>query len=437
MTCSPDLKHAKVIEAFNKTRRRSIDLTSSLTEADCVVQSMPDASPIKWHLAHTTWFFETFILEKFEAQFVAFNPSFRVLFNSYYNGIGEKHPRAQRGLLTRPHLSDVLAYRHNVNCRIIEVWQRHQSAELATLIELGLQHEQQHQELMLTDVKHLFSCNPLFPALPIVLANEERAAAQIPSQADWVDFSAGLVELGADGLINDFCFDNETPRHRAFVEAFSISTMLVTNREYLAFIEAGGYTNPDLWLAEGWDWLRSQTISHPLYWRLVGTNTEAQWHEYTLAGLQVLDLDQPVGHLSYFEADAYAHWAGARLPTEVEWELAAQVAAGVHTAPRHGQTAQAVVRTSANAIGNVDKPIQQLFDHCWQWTSSSYTPYPGFQTQAGAIGEYNGKFMVNQYVLRGSSCFTPQFHSRISYRNFFPTSARWQMSGLRLARSKG
>jgi ergothioneine biosynthesis protein EgtB len=435
MTCSPDLKTAMVIEEFKKTRQRSIDLVSSLTEADCVVQSMPDASPIKWHLAHTTWFFETFVLEKFETQFTAFDPSFRVLFNSYYNGIGEKHPRAQRGLLTRPHLSEVLAYRQNVNTRIVDVWQRHQSTELATLIELGLQHEQQHQELMLTDVKHLFSCNPLFPALPIVLSDDPSSAPQISSQSPWVDFSAGLVELGAHDATNNFCFDNEMPKHRAFVEAFSISTMLVTNREYLAFIESGGYTNPHLWLAEGWDWLRGQSISQPLYWHLIGTNAEAQWHEYTLAGLRAVDLDQPVCHLSYFEADAYAHWAGARLPTEVEWELAAQVATGMHSALGHGQTVQAKAKTSANAGENVTMQIQQLFDHCWQWTSSSYTPYPGFQTQAGAIGEYNGKFMVNQYVLRGSSCFTPKFHSRISYRNFFPTSARWQVSGLRLARS--
>lgn len=431
MTCSPDLNNAMVIEQFNTTRQRSIDLTSSLTEADCVVQSMPDASPIKWHLAHTTWFFETFILEKFEARFAPFDPSFRVLFNSYYNGIGEKHPRAQRGLLTRPNLSEVLAYRQNVNLRVLDVWQRHQGAELATLIELGLQHEQQHQELMLTDVKHLFSCNPLFPALPIVLPNHHTSVSQIPSQAQWVEFSAGLVELGAPDSSKGFCFDNETPKHRAFVEAFSISTRLVTNREYLAFVEAGGYANPDLWLAEAWDWLHSQMITHPLYWHLAGTKGEEKWHEFTLAGLCALDLDQPVCHLSYFEADAYAHWAGARLPTEMEWELAAQAAAGVPSSAVHAQTALAKEKAGTNAA----QEIQQLFDHCWQWTSSSYMPYPGFRAQAGAIGEYNGKFMVNQYVLRGSSSFTPKFHSRISYRNFFPTSARWQMSGLRLARS--
>jgi ergothioneine biosynthesis protein EgtB len=321
-----------------------------------------------------------------------------VLFNSYYNGIGEKHARPQRGLLTRPTLDEVVAYRHNVDERMGRLLNGlAHTDEAAALAELGLQHEQQHQELLLTDVKHLLSMNPLYPEYS--RQNLEGGAAPVPMA--WRAFEAGLVEIGHHG--DDFCFDNELPRHRQFIERFSIASRLVTNGEYLAFVEDGGYRNAALWLSEGWDWIGANNLQHPLYWQ----RCDGGWNTFTLRGLQPLDLQAPATHLSMFEADAYARWAGARLPTEAEWERAAQESKGV----------------------------EQLFGACWQWTTSSYAPYPGYATAEGALGEYNGKFMVNQYVLRGSSCVTPDGHSRPSYRNFFPASARWQFSGIRLAKS--
>jgi ergothioneine biosynthesis protein EgtB len=405
---------------FETVRRRTLALAEPLSDEDCGAQSMPDASPIKWHLAHTTWFFETFILERMEDGFAPFHPAFRVLFNSYYNGVGEKHPRPQRGLLTRPAMAQVRAYRADVDRRIARladgVRDPEQARELGALLMLGMQHEQQHQELMLTDVKHLLAQNPLLPAY---LEGAPAAAAPAAPLA-WLTFDGGLVDIGHDG--DGFCFDNELPRHRQYVAPFALASRLVTNGEYLAFIEAGGYDDPALWLAEGWDWVRANGLRHPLYWRR--GDDAGDWREFTLHGALPLDLARPVTHVSLFEADAYAHWAGARLPTEGEWELAAQ-AAGVETGwlhpagvdPAHG--GQALV---------------QLFGHCWQWTSSSYAPYPGYHAAPGALGEYNGKFMVNQYVLRGASCATPAGHARASYRNFFPAGARWQFTGIRLAR---
>ncbi|WP_323144184.1 ergothioneine biosynthesis protein EgtB [Massilia phyllosphaerae] len=412
---------AECAAEFGQVRQRSVHLAEPLSPEDCCAQSMPDASPVKWHLAHTTWFFETFILEPREADFRPFHRAFRVLFNSYYNGVGDKHPRPQRGLLTRPALADVLAYRADVDRRMARLLAQHPAdPALAALVELGLQHEQQHQELILTDVKHLLAQSPLFPAyLDAPLA----ASAPVAAPA-WVDFDGGLAEIGHRGA--GFAFDNELPRHRQYVAPFALASRLVSNGDYLEFVEAGGYRDPSLWLAEGWDKVARGEISHPLYWVRPDETAGGRgaWQEFTLHGLQALDPARPVTHVSLYEADAYARWRGARLPTEAEWEFAARdvaIACGDqnwHPEPR-----------AAGSAG-----LAQMFGECWQWTSSSYAPYPGFAPAAGALGEYNGKFMINQYVLRGSSCATPHGHARASYRNFFPAGARWQFTGIRLAR---
>ena len=402
---------------FANVRAHSMALAEPLSAEDCCAQSMTDTSPIKWHLAHTTWFFETFILERFERDFQPFDPAFRVLFNSYYNGVGDRHARPHRGLLTRPSLDEVREYRRDVDERMRKLLSPAYAlvlddmAQVADLVELGLQHEQQHQELMMTDLLHLFSCNPLKPAYasrPLALAIEQ------PLQ--WQAIDAGIVTIGSTG---GFCFDNELPRHRQFVEPYLLASRLVTNGEYLAFIKDGGYRKPALWLSEGWEWVQREGIAHPLYWQLQEEGDGQQafghagsgWHVFGLHGLQPLDPHAAATQISWFEADAYARWAGARLPTEAEWEHAAE-----------------------QAMLSDESILTQLFGMCWQWTSSSYAPYPGYAPVAGALGEYNGKFMANQYVLRGSSCVTPDGHSRRSYRNFFPSTARWQFSGIRLAR---
>ncbi|WP_288379083.1 ergothioneine biosynthesis protein EgtB [uncultured Massilia sp.] len=400
-----------LVHAFQRVRARSLEIAAPLSPEDCLAQSMPDASPIKWHLAHTTWFFETFILEPNEDGFAPFHPAFRVLFNSYYNGVGAKHPRPHRGLLSRPSLDEVRAYRADVDRRMAALLGGPKGIEVAALVELGLQHEQQHQELMLTDLKHLLAQNPLYPAY----TPQAMASGTQPAAADWIAFEGGLAHIGYKG--GGFCFDNELPRHRTYVAPFALASRLVTNGEYLAFIDAGGYRDPSLWLAEGWDRVCAGEITRPLYWV---EGDDGRWQEFTLHGLQALDPARPVTHISLYEADAYARWRGARLPTEAEWEFAARQAA---------LAGGALHPEAASGEG-----LQQMFGACWQWTASSYAPYPGYAPAPGAIGEYNGKFMVNQYVLRGSSCATPEGHARASYRNFFPSGARWQFTGIRLAR---
>ena len=410
-----------LLSRFAAVRQRSAALAEPLSAEDCCAQSMPDASPVKWHLAHTTWFFETFLLEPREAGFQPFHPAFRVIFNSYYNGVGAKHPRPQRGLLTRPALSEVLAYRANVEQRMQALLaQQGDNAALRALVELGLQHEQQHQELLLTDVLHLLSCNPTAPAY--------REASPLPVSTPaqplaWREFPGGLVDVGH--ARPEFCFDNELPRHSSYLAPYALGERLVNQGEFAAFIADGGYARPELWLAEGWDWLTAQQLAHPLYWRRA---EEGGWNRFGLHGEQPITPHAPVAHLSYFEADAYARWAGARLPTEAEWEAAA-----APLAPNLlGQVGRPRDRIEPHAAAG--SGLRELFGEVWQWTQSSYAPYPGVRTAPGAVGEYNGKFMVNQYVLRGSSCATPPGHARLSYRNFFPTTARWQFSGLRLAR---
>jgi len=425
-------------ERYRGIRSRSRQIAASLSEADCQVQSMPDASPIKWHLAHVTWFFETFVLERFEPGFAPHHPAFRVLFNSYYNGVGEQHPRAQRGLITRPGLAEVLAWREAVDARIAALLAGPADPALAALVELGLQHEQQHQELMLTDVLHLLSCNPLAP----VYRPRPTSASAPPVALTWVapalpmdqGHGGGLVEIGHDG--EGFAFDNESPRHRQFLRPYALANRLVTQGEWAAFIADGGYRDPRWWLSAGWNWLREQGVRAPLYWRENG----AGWDAFTLRGQQHIEPAAPVVHLSLYEADAYARWCSAqqglplRLPTEAEWEHAAAPRAEAALAAGNFVDGAALgPRPALPAQGAVDG-LRQLFGDVWEWTGSAYLPYPGYRADAGAVGEYNGKFMLNQMVLRGGSCASPRDHLRASYRNFFPPDARWQFSGVRLAR---
>ncbi len=405
---------------FLQVRQTTERLAAPLSEEDCALQAMTDASPTKWHLAHTSWFFETFLLEKFTANFKPFDPCFRVLFNSYYNGVGAKHPRAERGLISRPDLARVLDYRHHVTTRIVEALpQLLNNAEATSLMWLGCHHEEQHQELILTDLKYLLAKNPLKPAyetrwpLTTIEARQHR----------WIDYQGGLIESGHDG--NGFSFDNEGPRHKVFLQPFQLASHPVTHGEFAAFIADGGYQRPDLWLSMGWDWVQANRIEAPLYWQRDGGN----WRTFTLRGMVDIDPNTPVCHVSYFEADAYARWAGARLPREAEWEFAAA------SQPRLGNFLEdrALHPLALREETAADVPAQ-LYGDVWEWTQSAYLPYPGFKAAEGAVGEYNGKFMCNQFVLRGGSCVTPREHIRATYRNFFPPDARWQFSGLRLAR---
>ena len=404
---------------FEAVRQQSERLTLPLSAEDCALQSMPDASPVKWHLAHTTWFFETFILEPSQPGYHAFHPQFRVLFNSYYVAVGARHPRPERGLLSRPPFDEVLAYRRHVDRHMAELLAAASlSPSLRGLVELGIHHEQQHQELILTDVKHLLSRNPLKPAY----CDPPPVAATRVEPLAWIVQPDGIRQIGHGG--GGFCFDNEEPRHRVFLDAFEIATRPVTNGEYLEFIADGGYDKPALWLAEGWDVRTAQCWSAPLYWERDGDN----WRTFTLHGMQPLAQNEPVCHVSFFEADAYARWAGARLPTEAEWET---FAAGI---PLEGNFVEGGRVHPATCTPGDEAHAAQVYGDVWEWTRSAYEPYPGYRVAAGAVGEYNGKFMANQYVLRGGSCATPSSHIRASYRNFFPAAARWQFSGIRLAR---
>ncbi len=388
---------------YRRVRSATLAIASPLSAEDCQVQSMADASPIKWHLAHTTWFFETFLLDAFDAGYRALNTSYKVLFNSYYNGVGNKHPRSERGMISRPSLSDVLAYCSHVDAAIESFLLNadpKDREQIAALMVLGFNHEQQHQELMFTDLKHLLSINPL---APVYAANAPQPRAISASAIQWEAFEGGIVEVGHQPS-TDFAFDNESPRHRVLLQPYQIADRLVTNGDYLSFMQDGAYSDHSLWLSDGWDWVQQSSIDSPMYWRQ--DEAHQGWQTFTLSGLKPIDLEAPVCHVSYFEADAFARWAGVRLPTEFEWEHAA----------------------------NARRGLKQLNDTAWQWTASAYLPYPGFAPARGAVGEYNGKFMNQQYVLRGGSCATPVEHTRLSYRNFFQPDKRWQFTGLRLAR---
>jgi ergothioneine biosynthesis protein EgtB len=407
------IRYAAVREATER-------LIEPLSAEDCALQSMPDASPAKWHLAHTSWFFETFILERFVTDYRRFHPAFRVLFNSYYNAVGDRHPRPERGLISRPGLTEVLAYRRHVDEHMAALFEklppgRHEFAKLA---ELGVNHEEQHQELILTDIKHLLWKNPsrpvyrsLWPLTPVRIRKTRRLA-----------FRAGVFEIGNQE--NCFAFDNERPRHAVVLRGFELASHPVTHGEFLAFIEDGGYQRPELWLSLGWDLVQREGWYAPQYWERDG----GDWRTFTLHGMAGIDPQTPICHLSFFEGDAYARWAGARMPTEAEWEIVACQAPLQGNFLENGALHPLALRDDPPPPG-----VAQLFGDVWEWTRSSYSPYPGFRLAEGAIGEYNGKFMCNQYVLRGGSCTTPKSHIRATYRNFFPPEARWQFSGLRLA----
>ncbi len=408
-TAHPAHTAGSLSDVYARVRSESEALVVPLSAEDCQVQSMPDASPAKWHLAHVSWFFEQFVLTS-DSGYSPFHGKFSYLFNSYYYSVGEMHLRPSRGLLTRPSLEEILAYRAHVDEAMRQLMaERTDDAGLAALVTLGLNHEQQHQELLLMDLKHLLSCNPLKPAYQTDSAPD---ASSGPA-TQFISHPGGVHEIGADG--STFCFDNETPRHRVWVDPFEMADRPVTNAEYRAFIEDGGYRDTELWLADGWATIQREGWERPLYWE------PDLDREFTLHGIQPIDPAAPVCHLSYFEADAYARWADARLPNEAEWEIMS--ADGPTTVdPGRPQSLQ----PRAGSCGEV-----------WEWTASGYQPYPGFRPLGGSLGEYNGKFMVSQMVLRGAACVTPTGHARPSYRNFYYPHQRWQFAGFRLARNAG
>ena len=413
------LDRSALLERYRTVRRISEEICEPLEIEDYVIQSMDDVSPPKWHLAHTAWFFETFVLTPSLGGYREFRAQFGYLFNSYYEAIGERHPRPKRGLLSRPTVRQVYQYRRHVDDAMAE-WIAAADENLLDsqlpVLEIGFHHEQQHQELLLTDLKHILALNPARPVY--------RARKTLPLQPahaiEWVPFAGGVVEIGHQG--GGFAFDNEGPRHSVFLNDYSLCNRLVTNGEYIEFIEDGGYAQPAHWLSEGWATVNEQRWSAPLYWEKI----DGRWWMMTLSGFRPVNETEPVCHVSYFEADAYARWRGKRLPAEAEWENAA---AG---RPIEGNFYGEGLLHPTPTTGSPGR-LQQLFGDVWEWTQSPYTAYPGFSPAAGAIGEYNGKFMCNQWVLRGGSCATSRNHMRSTYRNFFPAAARWQFSGIRLA----
>lgn len=411
-----------LIDRYRKVRDFSARLCRNLQPEDYVVQSMPDVSPTKWHLAHTSWFFETFVVKVWMPRYRSEVPQYAYLFNSYYNAAGDMHRRDLRGLISRPTVAETYRFRDSIDECMTKLLQDADDALLAQIepvLVLGLHHEQQHQELLVTDIKHVFAQNPLYPVFAESAADAPREAI---GPQRFVEFDEATVEIGHDG--SGFSYDNEGPRHRALVLPFSLSNRLITNGEYLAFMEAGGYARPEYWLSLGWTTANEQRWRAPLYW----VERDGAWWNFTLSGFRPVNEAEPVTHVSYFEADAYANWAGARLPTEFEWERAAV------DLPIAGNFVDDQRFHPAAAPGASNGELQQIYGDVWEWTRSAYLPYPGYRAGPGALGEYNGKFMSNQMVLRGGSCATSRDHIRATYRNFFQPEKRWQFTGIRLAR---
>ena len=407
-----------LVQKYQSIRQNSLRCCAPLSIEDHSLQPMPDASPAKWHLAHTTWFFETFLLTEQLPGYKAFHPAFRNLFNSYYNAVGDRPLRSLRHTLSRPSLEEVHAYRRHVDEGMARLLSRELSPEVLDLVTLGLNHEQQHQELILTDVKNGLALNPMRPAYR-ELGNAEIRSRQAAPELHWQSVAEGVYSVGFDG--EGFSFDNEGPFHNVYLTPFRLASRLVTNGEYMEFMHENGYGTPTLWLSDGWDCVRANQWSAPLYWEM----REGQWWQYTLDGMRPVDPEEPVCHVSYYEADAFAHWAAARLATEFEWEVASRSCA----ITGNFMDSEAFHPQAARESGT----LTQMFGDVWEWTASAYLPYPGFKPAGGAVGEYNGKFMCNQMVLRGGSCATPRSHMRHTYRNFFPPHARWQFMGIRLA----
>lgn len=429
---------AALAERYRSIRQQTHSICAPLEREDYVIQSMEDVSPTKWHLAHTTWFFEVFVLKQYAPGYALKDERYPFLFNSYYIQAGDRWSRPHRGILSRPTVEDVFAYRSHVDDAMETFLTGEVSDEARAVLEIGLHHEQQHQELMVTDIKHVLSVNPLYPAYHRHEVPPGRSAPAL----DMIPFDAAVTEIGYQG--DAFSYDNEGPRHRQFVEAFELASRPVTNGEYLSFIEEDGYSRSPLWLSQGWDLVQKENWGRPIYW----LQQDGGWFEFTLYGLQPLDLQAPLTHISYFEADAYARWKGCRLPTEFEWEHASagRSMAGQYSDDRvfHASWPDGnagVSDSSGDGAGDGAQAragaaeLHALFGTSWEWTSSHYSPYPGYKPVDGALGEYNGKFMANQFVLKGGSCATPSNHIRRTYRNFFPSNARWQFTGIRLART--
>ncbi|MYI55558.1 MAG: ergothioneine biosynthesis protein EgtB [Acidimicrobiia bacterium] len=414
-------------ERYTAVRTLTEELAAPLSPEDQCIQTMDDVSPTKWHRAHTTWFFETFLLKAHLVGYRELDPLYHYLFNSYYEAAGPRHPRPQRGIISRPSTAEVADYRRWVDEAMVRLLDAEVPRAVEELATLGLNHEQQHQELLLMDIKHVLSCNP---AQPAYRTDPGRASAVPGSGSAWIRFEGGREAIGHDG--GSFAFDNEGPRHEVLLGAYELSSRLVTCGDWLAFVADGGYRTPTLWLSDGWAVAQTERWSAPLYWNRTGDGlADGSWELFTLAGAREIRSDEPVCHISYYEADAFARWAGARLPTEAEWEAAA----GTIGAPADAADANLLPSGALHPRPAPGDGLAQMFGDVWEWTSSAYSPYPGFAPAPGAVGEYNGKFMVNQMVLRGGCCATPADHVRATYRNFFAPGTRWHFSGLRLARA--